>query len=280
MSHAERFLLAGLMGWPVMHSRSPILHNYWLSKYGLSGSYLPLAIEPKGLSAALRALPALGFSGCNLTIPHKEAALALVDHVDPLARKIGVINCVIVRKDGSLEGRNTDGWGYIESIRETFPQWRADQGPIVILGAGGAARAILANLIDQGAKEIRLINRSQDRALALAQEFGPIIQVQDWQMRQEALAGAALLINTTSQGMQGQPALDLGLDLLPASALVSDIVYIPRLTPLLIAAQLRGNAIVPGLGMLLHQARPSFEAWFGILPDVTPDLRARIEATL
>jgi shikimate dehydrogenase len=280
MSHAERFLLAGLMGWPVMHSRSPILHNYWLSKYGLSGSYLPLAIEPKGLAAALRALPALGFSGCNLTIPHKEAALALVDHVDPLARKIGAINCVIVRKDGSLEGRNTDGWGYIESIRETFPQWRADQGPIVILGAGGAARAILANLIDQGAKEIRLINRSQDRALALAQEFGPIIQVQDWQMRQEALAGAALLINTTSQGMQGQPALDLGLDLLPASALVSDIVYIPRLTPLLIAAQLRGNAIVPGLGMLLHQARPSFEAWFGILPDVTPDLRARIEATL
>ncbi len=280
MSHAERFLLAGLMGWPVMHSRSPILHNYWLSKYGLSGSYLPLAIEPKGLSAALRALPALGFSGCNLTIPHKEAALALVDHVDPLARKIGAINCVIVRKDGSLEGRNTDGWGYIESIRETFPQWRADQGPIVILGAGGAARAILANLIDQGAKEIRLINRSQDRALALAQEFGPIIQVQDWQMRQEALAGAALLINTTSQGMQGQPALDLGLDLLPASALVSDIVYIPRLTPLLIAAQLRGNAIVPGLGMLLHQARPSFEAWFGILPDVTLDLRARIEATL
>jgi shikimate dehydrogenase len=263
-----------------MHSRSPILHNYWLSKYGLSGSYLPLAIEPKGLAAALRALPALGFSGCNLTIPHKEAALALVDHVDPLARKIGAINCVIVRKDGSLEGRNTDGWGYIESIRETFPQWRADQGPIVILGAGGAARAILANLIDQGAKEIRLINRSQDRALALAQEFGPIIQVQDWQMRQEALAGAALLINTTSQGMQGQPALDLGLDLLPASALVSDIVYIPRLTPLLIAAQLRGNAIVPGLGMLLHQARPSFEAWFGILPDVTPDLRARIEATL
>ncbi len=280
MSHAERFLLAGLMGWPVMHSRSPILHNYWLSKYGLSGSYLPLAIEPKGLAAALRALPALGFSGCNLTIPHKEAALALVDHVDPLARKIGAINCVIVRKDGSLEGRNTDGWGYIESIRETFPQWRADQGPIVILGAGGAARAILANLIDQGAKEIRLINRSQDRALALAQEFGPIIQVQDWQMRQEALAGAALLINTTSQGMQGQPALVLGLDLLPASALVSDIVYIPRLTPLLIAAQLRGNAIVPGLGMLLHQARPSFEAWFGILPDVTLDLRARIEATL
>ena len=280
MSHAERFLLAGLMGWPVMHSRSPILHNYWFAKYGLSGSYLPLAIEPQGLAAALRALPALGFAGCNLTIPHKEAALALVDHIDPLARKIGAINCVIVRKDGSLEGRNTDGWGYRESIRETHPQWRADQGPIVILGAGGAARAILATLIDQGSKEIRLINRSKDRALALAQDFGSLVHVLDWQMRHEALAGAALLINTTSQGMQGQPPLDLVLDHLPPSALVSDIVYIPRLTPLLLAAQQRGNAIIPGLGMLLHQARPSFEAWFGILPEVTPELRARIEATL
>ena len=280
MSHPERFHLAGLMGWPVMHSRSPILHNYWFVKYGLAGSYLPLAIEPNGLAAALRALPALGFAGCNLTIPHKEAALPLVDHVEDLAKTIGAINCVVVRADGSLEGRNTDGWGYIESIRETIPDWRADQGPIVIIGAGGAARAILATLIHNGSKQISLINRSKDRALALAAEFGPPITVVDWPMRQDALAGAALLINTTSQGMQGQPALDLALDHLPADALVSDIVYIPRQTPLLQAAEQRGNRIIPGLGMLLHQARPSFEAWFGILPEITPELRARIEADL
>jgi len=280
MSHPERFHLAGLMGWPVMHSRSPILHNYWLAKYGLAGSYLPLAIETNGLAVALRALPALGFAGCNLTIPHKEAALPLVDHVEDLAKTIGAINCVVVRADGSLEGRNTDGWGYIESIRETIPDWRADQGPIVIIGAGGAARAILATLIYNGAKQIRSINRSKDRALALAAEFGPSITVVDWPMRQEALAGAALLINTTSQGMKGQTALDLALDHLPADALVSDIVYVPRKTPLLLAAEQRGNRIIPGLGMLLHQARPSFEAWFGILPEITPELRARIEADL
>ena len=268
MSHPERFHLAGLMGWPVMHSRSPILHNYWFVKYGLAGSYLPLAIEPNGLAAALRALPALGFAGCNLTIPHKEAALPLVDHVEDLAKTIGAINCVVVRADGSLEGR------------KTIPDWRADQGPIVIIGAGGAARAILATLIHNGSKQISLINRSKDRALALAAEFGPPITVVDWPMRQDALAGAALLINTTSQGMQGQPALDLALDHLPADALVSDIVYIPRQTPLLQAAEQRGNRIIPGLGMLLHQARPSFEAWFGILPEITPELRARIEADL
>ena len=261
MSHPERFHLAGLMGWPVMHSRSPILHNYWFVKYGLAGSYLPLAIEPNGLAAALRALPALGFAGCNLTIPHKEAALPLVDHVEDLAKTIGAINCVVVRADGSLEGRNTDGWGYIESIRETIPDWRADQGPIVIIGAGGAARAILATLIHNGSKQISLINRSKDRALALAAEFGPPITVVDWPM-------------------QGQPALDLALDHLPADALVSDIVYIPRQTPLLQAAEQRGNRIIPGLGMLLHQARPSFEAWFGILPEITPELRARIESDL
>ena len=280
MSHADRYLMAGVMGWPVMHSRSPKIHNYWFAKYGLAGTYVPLAISPEGLRAALRALPALGFSGCNLTIPHKEAAFEAVDRVDPLARRIGAINCVVVAPDGSLDGRNTDGFGYIESIREGHPGWRADAGPIVVIGAGGGARAVLVSLADQGAKEIRLVNRSPARAQALVQEFGAPIKAIAWNDRHAALDGAAMLVNTTSQGMAGQSPLDLSLDALPPAALVSDIVYIPRETPLLTAARQRGNRTVNGLGMLLHQARPAFHAWFGVMPEVTAELRAMIDATI
>ncbi len=280
MSHPERFLMAGLMGWPVMHSRSPKIHNFWLAKYGLDGTYVPLAIQAEGLRAALRALPALGFAGCNLTIPHKEAAFEIVDRVDPLARRIGAINCVVVAPDGALDGYNYDGFGYIQSILEAYPNWRADAGPIVVVGAGGGARAVLVSLVDRGAQEIRLVNRSPERAQALAREFGAPIEAVAWKERHAALAGAAMLINTTSQGMAGQPALDLALDKLPASALVSDIVYVPRETPLLVAARSRGNRTVNGLGMLLNQARPAFQAWFGVMPEVTAELRAMIEATI
>ena len=280
MSHPERFLMAGLMGWPVMHSRSPKIHNFWLAEYGLNGTYVPLAIRAEGLRAALRALPALGFAGCNLTIPHKEAAFEIVDRVDPLARRIGAINCVVVAPDGSLDGYNYDGFGYIQSLLEAYPNWRADAGPIVVIGAGGGARAVLVSLVDQGAQEIRLVNRSPERAQALAREFGAPIEAVMWKERHAALAGAAMLINTTSQGMAGQPALDLALDKLPASALVSDIIYVPRETPLLVAARLRGNRTVNGLGMLLNQARPEFQAWFGVMPEVTAELRAMIEATI
>ncbi len=280
MSHPDRFLLAGVMGWPVMHSRSPKLHNHWLQKHGLVGTYLPLAIKAEGLKAALRALPALGFSGCNLTIPHKVEAMAIVDRVDPVARRIGAMNCVVVAPDGSLDGYNNDGWGYIESLLEAQPGWRADAGPVVVAGAGGSARAILVSLIDRGAREIRLVNRTQANAAALAREFGGPITVVPWADRNAALDGAATLINTTNQGMVGQPALDIALDRLPKSALVSDIIYVPRETPLLVAARERGNRTVNGLGMLLHQARPAFKAWFGVMPEVTPDLRAMIEATL
>ena len=279
MTHSDRFLLAGLMGFPVMHSRSPKLHNYWLAHYGLTGAYLPLAIKAEGLRAALRALPALGFSGCNLTIPHKEAALAIVDRVDPLARRIGAINCVVVAPDGSLEGANHDAFGYAESLREAQPGWRADAGPIVVIGAGGGARAVLVSLIDQGAGEIRLVNRTLARATALQRDLGGPIKVLPWEEREAALAGAAMLVNATSQGMAGAPPLKLALDALPKRALVSDIVYIPRETALLAAARKRGNPTVNGLGMLLHQARPAFRAWFGIMPDVTPELRAMVEAT-
>src|SRR5262244_2784123 len=217
MAHPDRFLLAGVMGDPVMHSRSPKLHNYWLAKYGLTGTYVPLAIKAEHLRAALRALPALGFSGCNLTIPHKEAALSIVDKVDPLARRIGAVNCIVVAADGSLAGQNHDAFGYIESVREAQPTWRADAGPIVVIGAGGSARAVLVSLVDQGAREIRLVNRSPERAQALAREFGAPIEAVPWKERRAALAGAATLINTTSQGMAGQPALDLALDQLPGS---------------------------------------------------------------
>ena len=280
MSHPDHYLLAGVMGWPVMHSRSPKLHNYWLAQHGLIGAYVPLAIKEAGLEKALRALPALGFAGCNLTIPHKEQAMKIVDHLDPVAKRIGAMNCVIVGADGSLSGTNNDGFGYIASIREAKPDWRADAGPVTVLGAGGAARAVLVSLIDEGAKDIRLTNRTAARADDLAKEFGGPIKTIAWNDRHDALQSAAMVINTTSQGMVGQPDLDLKLDLLPQTALVSDIVYIPLETPLLSAARQRGNTTVNGLGMLLHQARPAFKAWFGVMPEVTSELRKMIEATI
>jgi shikimate dehydrogenase len=277
--HADRFLLAGVMGWPVMHSRSPKIHNHWFAEHGLAGCYLPLAIPPEGLEAALRALPALGFSGCNLTIPHKEAALPLVNEVDPLARRIGAINCITVGADGSLLGSNTDGYGFIQSVLQEQPGWRADAGPIVVVGAGGSSRAIVCGLAEQGAREIRLVNRSSERAKLLERDFGGPITALPWEARNAALEGAAMLVNTTSLGMVGQPALDLDLKQLPRGALVADIVYIPRETPLLAAARARGNPTINGLGMLLHQARPAWKAWFCIAPEVTPALRQLIEAT-
>jgi shikimate dehydrogenase len=266
------------MGWPVMHSRSPKLHNYWLAQYGLNGTYVPLAIAPDHLPGALRALHALGFAGCNLTIPHKQMALTMVDKLDPLARRIGAVNCVVVAPDGALEGYNFDAFGFIEGIREAQPAWRADLGPIVVIGAGGAARAVLVGLLEHGAREIRLINRTRARASELSQEQGGTVV--KWEERNAALAGAGTLINATSLGMAGEPPLDISLAELPRDALVCDIVYIPQETALLRQARLQGNPTVNGLGMLLHQARPAFLAWFGVMPSVTPELRALVEASL
>jgi shikimate dehydrogenase len=280
MASQDRFLLAGVMGYPVMHSRSPKLHNYWFEQHKLLGTYVPLAIQPEGLLAALRALPALGFAGCNITVPHKIAAMAAMATIDPMAVRIGAINCVTVQKDGSLHGTNNDGFGYLESIRERFADWRADAGPIVVLGAGGGARAVVAALADAGAPEIRLINRSRDKAEGIARDYGSPVAAHDWDRRADALEGAAMLVNTTSLGMHGQPPLEIALDRLPTQAVVSDIVYIPKETDLLAAARKRGNRTVNGLGMLLNQARPAFQSWFGILPEVTPELRAMIEASI
>jgi len=268
------------MGWPVMHSRSPALHNYFFRQYRVAGTYVPLAIKPEGLEPALRALAPLGFAGCNLTIPHKERALAIVDEVDALARAIGAISCVVVRPDGSLWGTNNDVHGFARNILQQQPAWRPDEGPAAVVGAGGGARAVVYSLIDRGAREIRLTNRTRGRAETLAREFGPAVHVVDWNDRHRALDGAAILVNTTSQGMIGQPPLDLDLATLPSSALVADIVYIPLETPLLAAARRRGNPTIDGLGMLLHQACIAWKYWFNLDPEITPDLRATIEATI
>ena len=280
MASDTPYTLAGVMGWPVAHSRSPAIHGHWIRQYDLRGAYVLLPVQPERLVDAVRGLGALGFAGCNLTIPHKVAAMSLVDRVEPLARRIGAINTLVVEPDGTLSGRNTDAYGYIQSLLEAKPDWRADAGPVVVLGAGGAARAILVALIERGARDIRLCNRSLDKAQDLANELGAPIQAVAWDQREAALEGAALLVNTTSLGMKGQPPLDLALEALPRQALVSDIIYVPLQTPLLAAAQARGNPTVNGLGMLLHQARPAFEAWFGVLPQVTPELRRLVEATL
>jgi shikimate dehydrogenase len=280
MSISDRFLLAGVMGWPVMHSRSPMLHNYLLRQHGLTGTYVPLAIKPERLEAALRALAPLGFSGCNITIPHKSHAMALVDAVDPVAKRIGAVSCVMVRPDGTLAGSNNDAFGFMHSVLQRHPEWRADSQPVVVVGAGGGARAVVYALAERGAREIRLVNRTFDRADTLAGEFGSPVVAIAWDERHRALEGAGLVVNTTSQGMVGQAPLDLALDTLPVSALVCDIVYVPLETPLLAAARRRGNPTVDGLGMLLHQVRPAWRAWFGIDPEVTPELRAAVEATL
>lgn len=277
---AGEFVLAGVMGWPIAQSRSPILHNYWIEKYGLNGRYVPLAVRPENLADAIRGLRALGFRGCNLTMPHKQQAMTMVDHVTDTARRIGSINCIVVDADGRLSGTNNDGNGYYLSLLEIAPQWKPDAGPIAILGAGGAARSVLVTLIEHGARDIRLVNRTFATAELLAAAIDPaIIKAVPWEQRNDVIGDVALLTNTTNQGMTGNPPLDISLARLPKQTLVSDLIYVPPETPFLAAAKARGNVTVNGLGMLLHQARPAFQAWFGVMPDITPDLRAKIMAT-
>ena len=274
--------LAGIMGWPVAHSRSPALHGFWLAEHGIDGAYVPLAVEPSRLEQALRALPALGFRGCNLTIPHKQAALAVMDRVDPFARRIGAMNTVIVAADGSLEGSNTDVFGFRENLREQAPNWDAKAGPAVVLGGGGSARSVVAALIAAGALEIRLVNRTVAHAEALARDLAQTevrITIHAWETRNAALHEAGILVNTTSLGMDKEPPLDIDITGLPLSAVVVDIVYVPLETGLLTAARRRGHPAVDGLGMLLHQGRPGFEAWFGTAVGVTPALRAAMLRT-
>jgi shikimate dehydrogenase len=266
--------IAGVFGWPVDHSRSPRLHGFWLKEFGIDGAYIPFSTHPSKLEQAIRALPAFRFRGGSVTLPHKERALALVDEATPLARRIGAINTLIVRDDGTILGDNNDAFGFIANLAQFQPSWRGAAGPAVVLGAGGAARAIVVALLDAGVPELRLINRTTRRAEEVAAAVGGAIRVLPWEARTDALKNAALLVNSTSLGMAGQQPLDLDLRNLPPSAVVCDIVYVPLVTELLQAAQARGNPIVDGIGMLLHQARPGFKAWFGPDPQVTPELRA------
>lgn len=270
-------VVAGVFGWPINHSRSPRLHGYWLAKYGIDGACLPFATRPENLVDAIRALPKLGFKGGNITLPHKERALAAVDDLSDVARRIGAVNTLVVREDGTILGDNSDGYGFLQHLMTSAPHWRAEAGPAVVLGAGGAARAIIVALIDAGVPKIILTNRTESRADNLARELGGDvsgrIEVIDWTLREAALEGAGLLVNTTQLGQAGQAPLQLDLRHLPPGAVVDDIVYVPLETPLLAAARARGNAVVDGIGMLLHQARPGFKAWFGVEPEVDAGLR-------
>ncbi len=279
MAEPRAFGIAGLLGWPVAHSRSPVIHNHWLARYGLEGRYVLFAVPPENLAAALKGLSVLRLRGCNVTTPHKQAVMPLLDHVDPLAGRIGAVNTIVVEEDGALRGFNNDGNGFVQSIRDADPAWRPDTGPVAVLGAGGAARAIVASLAAQGAREIRVVNRTHERAQELASLLGPPIRAVRWEQREDALEGVALLVNATTQGMAGKPAVEIVLDRLPTRAIVGDAIYIPPVTPLLAAARARGNPIVNGLGMLLNQARPAFHAWFGVMPEITPELIRAVEAT-
>jgi shikimate dehydrogenase len=273
--------LAGVFGWPVAHSRSPRLHGFWLAQYRIDGAYMPFATHPRNLPRAIRALPSLGFRGGNVTLPHKEQALGLVDEVSRQAQRIGAVNTLLVREDGSIFGDNTDGFGFLAHLQASRPGWKPEAGPALVLGAGGAARAIVVALLEAGVPKVQLANRTQRRAEelvetlseALGSEAAARLEIAVWHKREAALEGAGLLVNSTQLGQAGQPPLELDLAALPMAAVVYDIVYVPIETPLLAAARARGNPVVDGLGMLLHQARPGFAAWFGIEPQVTPELR-------
>jgi shikimate dehydrogenase len=270
---------ACVIGWPVEHSRSPLIHRYWLGKYGIEGAYEKEAVDPKDLGQFLGSLAARGYVGANVTLPHKEAALRLAAVADEAARAIGAANTLWLDHAGRLCASNTDAYGFITNLDAQAPGWNERRRPVMVLGAGGAARAILHGLLAEGATRILLANRTRERAETLAQAFGAV-EVFDWSDRNRALVGCGLLVNATSLGMTGKAGLDIDLAALPRDAVVADIVYSPLETPLLAAARGRGNRVVDGLGMLLHQAVPGFEHWFGVRPEVTPALRAHVAASL
>lgn len=267
--------LAGVIGFPVAHSRSPALHGYWLKHYHIEGEYVPLAVAPDDLKQTLESLPQKGFVGVNLTIPHKEAAFGICEElgvIDDVAKKVGAVNTLVFGDGKIIKATNTDGYGFIANLKEGAPDWKPEETSALVLGAGGAARGIIAALIDAGVPSIEILNRTRSKAEALAALFSNVI-VGDWEKPAKSLANTNLLINTTSLGMRGEPPLLLPLDDLPKTATVTDIVYNPLHTELLKNAAARGNMVVDGLGMLLHQAAPAFQHWFGLMPEVTQELR-------
>ncbi len=270
---------AGVIGWPIGHTLSPRLHGYWLDQFNIEGSYLALPVQPDYLQNALQEFKLAGYKGLNVTVPHKETVLDFLDDITAAARTLGAVNTIVI-ENGLFKGSNTDGFGFIENLKSGQPAFSVSGKSAVVLGAGGAARAVVAALIDQGAGEILLLNRTVERAEQLALDLGGPVRVLDWNQRADCLARAALLVNTTTLGMTARPALDLALDDLPADTLVTDIVYTPLRTTLLNAAAARGNPVVDGIGMLLHQARPGFAAWFGVEPRVDQGLRDHVLAGL
>jgi shikimate dehydrogenase len=270
------FIKTGVIGHPIAHSKSPLIHNHWIKKYGLQGKYEAIDIAPGDLRSSLKELFAQGYKGFNLTIPHKTKIIPLCDEIDETAKAVGAVN-TIVFKEGKIFGTNTDVFGFVENIRSNAKDFDFTAGPAVVLGAGGAARAVLQGLIEQGVSEIRLLNRTRDKAGKLAQDF-KFIEVFDWSQRSGVLNEANLLVNTTALGLTGQPALEINLSKLPKTALVNDVVYAPLHTGLLEKAKANGNPFVTGIGMLLHQARPAFEHWYGVMPDVDTDLEKKVMA--
>ncbi|WGI22051.1 shikimate dehydrogenase [Amylibacter sp. IMCC11727] len=263
---------AAVIGWPISHSKSPRIHGHWLEKHGISGEYLPLGITPEDFVAELAILPENGFVGANVTIPHKETALAHATEVTDRARAIGAANTLVFLPNGGYRADNTDGEGFINNLKQNAPDWAASSGPALVLGAGGASRAILFSLLAEGTPEILLANRTKARAETLASEFGDSITVIDWDTISDATTGVSTIVNTTSLGMTGQAPLEISLHCSP-NTLVTDIVYAPLQTDLLKQAAAKGCQTVDGLGMLLHQAVPGFEAWFGTRPTVDETLR-------
>ena len=281
---APSTIKAGVIGWPVGHSLSPLVHGFWLEQLGIGGTYERIAVEPENLERELRALGQNGFAGVNITVPHKEAALAIVDDADDMAKKIGAVNTIVVGSDKKLFGLNTDAFGFIQNLREGVPGVNLNGISAAVLGAGGASRAVVAALLAAGVGEVRITNRSMERAENLAidlashwaGELDGEIAIVPWEHRARALDGAGLLVNATTLGMRGNAELEISLDALSTDAVVNDIVYSPLETKLLLGARQRGNPVVDGIGMLLHQARPGFHLWFGQDPEVTPQLRAYV----
>lgn len=273
MNDHPRIPLAGVIGSPIAHSRSPILHGHWLRAYGIRGYYIPMGIAADDLPEVLRALPKAGFVGCNVTIPHKETVLALADVISDRAALIGAANTLVFRQDGKIHADNTDGYGFIANLRQHAPDWNPAAGPAAVIGAGGAARAVVASLLEVGAPEIRVSNRTRARADTLRSEFGARVVVYDWVQAGNMLEDATTVVNTSSLGMEGKPEFRVPLDALSPAAVVSDLVYTPLRTHLLEEAAAIGCTTVDGLGMLLHQAVPGFERWFGHRPEVTENLR-------
>jgi len=271
-----RIPLAGVIGSPIAHSKSPRLHRHWLKTYGINGHYIPMEVHAEDLEQVLRTLPKMGFVGVNVTIPHKEKVLTLADQVTDRATLIGAANTLIFRPDGKIHADNTDGYGFIENLRRGAPNWDPAAGPAAVLGAGGAARAVIAALLDAGVPEILLTNRTRVRAEKLKEDFGQRLRVVDWVQAGNIIDDAALVVNTTSLGMVGKPELRVPLDGIRRDSVVTDLVYNPLETRLLQVAEEAGATAVDGLGMLIYQAVPGFERWFGVRPEVDDDTRAAV----